>query len=181
MISELDRRVARAIKSVQPHVWEFDTGRNTQWNYDAAANNSEMSTRYILIDPILKALGWNLSDPLQCVVENFTNSGKPDYTLYNRRGRPRIVIEAKRICEDTRYEGHNKQLLKYAQEYQALYAAVLTNGRYWDIYFFDGQEIQREFGDRGRERPLGIGWREPTDTAGRLADHLSRHKFWRGR
>ena len=101
----------RAIVGVQRYVAEFDPqpGSN-HYNYQAAANNSEMSTRYIIIDPILNALGWRLSNPSECIVENFTEGGKPDYTLLDDEGKAVIVIEAKRIDGDTRYKGYSEQL-----------------------------------------------------------------------
>ena len=50
--------IEQTIKKVIPHV-----------NTDSLAANHETSTRYMIIDPILRALGWDLSDPEQCIVE----------------------------------------------------------------------------------------------------------------
>ena len=47
--------IEQTIKKVIPHV-----------NTDSWAANHETSTRYMIIDPILRALGWDLSDPEQC-------------------------------------------------------------------------------------------------------------------
>ena len=123
----------RAIVGVQPYVFDFDPRPGSKdFNELAAACNSEMSTRYIIIDPILDALGWRLSNPSECVVENVTEGGKPDYTLFDCNGEAVIVIEAKRIDGDTRYEGYNEQLADYADSYPAVDVAVITNGQYWD-------------------------------------------------
>ena len=62
--------VTKAVEQVKPHVMEYQPRPPSgETNDDAPANNWETSTRYIIIDPILRALGWDLSDPKQCVVE----------------------------------------------------------------------------------------------------------------
>ncbi|MYC36172.1 MAG: hypothetical protein F4X66_04575 [Chloroflexi bacterium] len=118
----------RTIAGVQPYV-EEQPG-SSYYNSQVAANNGEISTRYIIIDPVLNALGWQLSNPSECIVENVTEGGRPDYTLKDEYGRAVIVIEAKRIDSNTRYEGHYKQLFGYAASYPAVEVAVITNGQY---------------------------------------------------
>ena len=102
------REVEHAIRNVQKHILDFqpDPPRGPI-NYDAPANNHETSTRYIIIDPILRALGWDLSDPLDCVVDRRVEIrskrrcfGYPDYVLLGspfgtHTGEPVIVVEAK--------------------------------------------------------------------------------------
>ena len=60
-------------------------------------SRSEAKTRYSLIDPLLTALGWDLSDPLQVQAEYHTGSGIADYMLLAGRATPQVVIEAKRL------------------------------------------------------------------------------------
>jgi len=43
--------------------------------------NNETLTRYALIDPLLRALGWDTEDPEQVVPEFTTEAGRPDYAL----------------------------------------------------------------------------------------------------
>ena len=45
-------------------------------------SHNEFATRYALIDPVLRALGWNTEDPSKVVPELSTNQGTPDYALY---------------------------------------------------------------------------------------------------
>lgn len=140
-----------------------------------------MSTRYIIIDPILNALGWRLSNPSECIVENFTDGGKPDYTLFDDQGEAAIVIEAKRIDGNTRYEGYLAKLADYADSYPAVDVAVITNGQYWDIYYYDeGEEevIPECIGENGRERPLGLHWHKTRETAERLHRFLWKGHYW---
>ena len=65
--------VERTIRQVRVHLHKYQ--RNHPEGLvepDAPANNVEMSTRYIIVDPMLRSLGWDLSDPSQCVVEYAT-------------------------------------------------------------------------------------------------------------
>ena len=60
--------------------------------HEAKMLNNETATRYGLIDPLLRALGWNLED-LEIVVpeENIANK-HVDYKMANR-----MIIEAKSL------------------------------------------------------------------------------------
>lgn len=168
----------QVIVGVQPYVADFDPRTGSGFNYQADANNSEMSTRYIIIDPILNALGWRLSNPSGCIVENITEGGKPDYTLFDHNGEAVIVIEAKRIDGDTRYEGYNQQLADYADSYPAVDVAVITNGQYWDIYYYDEGKVVPEFLESGKERPLGLHWHDVRENAMRLHRRLWKGRYW---
>ena len=175
------KNLQRAIVGVRPYVDEYDPRRGPNfYNDQAAANNSEMSTRYILIDPILNALGWELSNPSECVVENVTEGGKPDYTLLDEEGEAVIVIEAKRIDGYTRYSGYNEQLGRYADSYPAIDVAVITNGQYWDIYYKkeNGKVVPEFISDNGKEQPLGLHWDDIQETARRLHCHLWKGHYW---
>lgn len=114
-------------------------------------NWNEHQTRYSLIDPMLQALGWDVSDPSKVNVEASNGSrDKPDYVL-RRKGRqhPVAVVEAKRVAEDIQFVIQNgevepgnwmewkeqefTQMERYWKNLRPA-AAVLTNGVFWDIY-----------------------------------------------
>ena len=178
-------QVRAVIEKVKPHVFAFDPNPGSgRLNYCAPANNSEMSTRYIIIDPILRSLGWDLSDPTQCVVDNVTTSGLPDYILLNHKGEHVIVIEAKRIQEDTRCKKHIDQAAGYANSIREARVMVLTNGQYWSIeYGRAGAETILEDGRKmptleGGGRALGIHWYDTEDNAQRLHDRLWKGHYW---
>lgn len=106
----------------------------------------EDQTRYAIIDPILRALGWKTEEPRQCHPEYFTETGgRVDYALFRNldlatiieKGMPApdIIIEAKVLGRNL--TTHLNELEKYAQE--GFYPmteglAVLTNGTIWHIY-----------------------------------------------
>ncbi len=64
--------------------------------YEDKLRESEALTRYVLIDPILRALDWDTENPEIVVPEERQDSGTPDYVLY-QNGRKLIAVEAKRL------------------------------------------------------------------------------------
>ena len=172
--------VKAAIQQVQPHIFEYqDDPPDGETNNAAPANNWETSTRYIIIDPILRALGWDLSDPKQCVVEYRArpqrtrkkyNDPRVDYVLLDRRSRPIIAIEAKRIDVDSRDGIGLDQLDKYVLSLPTLRTAVLTNGQYWEIFVKDQDGQWYPDGNR----PLGLHWPDIDSTAQRLYHPLAK-------
>ena len=175
-------QVRAAIERVKPHVLEYQPHPpNGPCSYDAPANNSEMSTRYIIIDPILRSLGWDLSDPTQCVVDNVTANGLPDYILLNHKGERVIVIEAKRIRENTRCNKHIDQAAKYTGVIPEARVLVLTNGQYWPIVYSEPNEepiLEGGYTAQGVHRALGIHWDDTEETAQRLHKHLWKGYYW---
>ena len=103
--------VMRAIMQVQPHLLEFRRPRSRKYpNFGAPANLSEASTRDTVLDPVLRSLGWDLSDPSCCRVErrikepvrdcqgNILEHGRRvDYALLGPDGHPDVLVEAKRL------------------------------------------------------------------------------------
>ena len=94
---------------------------------------NEAMTRYALIDPILKALDWDVSDPGIVTPEDKGSAGSIDYLM--GKG---MVVEAKKLDEPL--DKHADQLIKYVKETKVRYG-VLTNGRRWRLY--DSQESMR--------------------------------------
>ena len=94
--------------------------------------SSEWQTRYALIDPLLRALGWDTADPTMVVPEDGSGNGRADYLL-QAEGKPCMVIEAKRLRASLR--DAQRQALDYAMDAsrQARYFTA-TNGKEWMIY-----------------------------------------------
>lgn len=66
-------------------------------DYYAILDSHEMNTRYMLIDPVIRALGWDLSNPDQVTFEcDLNDYGRIDYVMFNKKGDPCILLEAKR-------------------------------------------------------------------------------------
>lgn len=94
--------------------------------------SSEWQTRYALIDPLLRALGWDTADPTMVVPEDGSGNGRADYLL-QADGKPCMVIEAKRLGASLR--DAQRQALDYAMDpsRQARYFTA-TNGKEWMVY-----------------------------------------------
>lgn len=167
--------VEHAIISAQKHVAEFQPNPpRGPVQLKAPVNNHETSTRYVLIDPILRALGWDLSNPAECVVEfEVARSGKQatrvDYVLMCATGQPAVVIEAKRIDVVSDDERALDQMEHYLQDIPTAMVAVVTNGQYWEIAKRDGNGWKA-----AANRPLGIHYVKTDQNAQRLWEALSK-------
>ena len=69
--SELLKPLVDAIETVKRRITEHGT----------SLRENEIRTRAALIDPILKALGWDVSDPDLVMPESPMGSGRVDYAL----------------------------------------------------------------------------------------------------
>ena len=107
---------------------------------DLTAN--ETRTRTALINPILRALDWNVSDSSQVTTEYDLPSGRVDYALLGSNGKVIAVIEAKKLGEDL--TKHRGQLVRYAYESRPAYA-VLTDGDLWELYSVETSESEFRF------------------------------------
>ena len=100
----------------------------------------EMRTRTVLIDPLLRVLGWDVSDPSSITLEYVVGNGRADYALLNERGSAVAFIEAKHLGEPLERPQHEEQVFTYALRQQVKYAA-LTDGDRWildDVSVFSG-------------------------------------------
>ena len=141
----------------------------------------EAGTRYYVIDPILRALGWKLDDPNQCMVEEWRSLDNQrrvaDYVLLNRARQIVVLIEAKGFSK-TKLHGwtEENQLKDYALGNADAKVAVLTNGESW--YFYDVSDPGKcQF---GLERPpdADISDARTEQTARKLMQELSKRKRW---
>lgn len=124
--------------------------------YEDAFRNNEMMTRYALVDPLLREMGWDLSDPGMVVPEEdlVKSAGKTDYTMFcNMTGRPRtlrrsgtaddaVFLDAPpvMVVEVKKLEDHLDSavvMIAHYMETRGTRYGVLTDGRRWRIYCAD--------------------------------------------
>ena len=168
--------VEHAIITAQKHVAEFQPNPpRGRVQPKAPVNNHETSTRYSVIDPILRALGWDLSNPAECVVEYPVKrrahypATRVDHVLKCATGDPVVVIEAKRIDVESHDERGLDQMDRYLQDIPTAMVAAVTNGQYWEIAKREGNGWQKE-----SDYPLGIHYEKTKENAERLWDALSK-------
>ena len=100
---------------------------------------NEARTRQILIDPLLKELGWDVTDPGQVGLEmpvDKTFGGpkgyfKPDYVLRLDEDNVVAVVEAKKLGGD--FDEAQEQTYQYADEIGVRWA-LATDGDRWEMY-----------------------------------------------
>ena len=125
--------VEQALRQAQTQIERYDRWDGYYWSYN------ETSTRYILIDPVLKALGWDIYNMDQCAVEwpmPFDNpKGRADYVLGNSKNQTVIVIEAKsiKVSVGGNPRSFENKLSGYTRGMETG-VAVLTNGLIWRLY-----------------------------------------------
>ncbi len=107
-----------------------ETLRDRTQRHAVDLRQSEALTRYVLIDPLLRELGWDTEDPEQVRPEYRSGSGSADYALLSD-GKPVMMIEAKKL--DTSLQDGLVQGINYCLVEGTPYFAV-TNGRRWEIY-----------------------------------------------
>ena len=103
---------------------------------------SEIQTRYAVIDPILRSLGWDLENPAECRLERrlLRTDRRVDYALCTpnkgRGGLPvtRVLLEAKQWKHTLSHEDDEqiKDYLDGFSQYKVI--GILTNGRDWKLF-----------------------------------------------
>ena len=91
----------------------------------------ETRTRQVLIDPLLRKLGWDVSDPNIVQLEYRVQKEQADYVLISK-GKPIAVVEAKRLGSDLG-DKPIMQALKYAI-WDSFDYIIVTDGDKWEMY-----------------------------------------------
>lgn len=110
----------------------IDELKDRIFKYRNSLNENETRTRTQLIDPLLRVLGWDVSDPQYVIPEFKVSDGWADYALLRDNGKPAAMVEAKRLDEPLK-PAHRAQMLKYAIELGIPYTG-LTDGNHWELY-----------------------------------------------
>lgn len=98
--------------------------------FQAELQKSEALTRYALVDPLLRALGWDTADPAQVRPEFPTESGNPDYALL-WEGKPHIMVEAKALGKSL--DAAKDKGFQYCWKNKVSYYAI-TDGNAWEVH-----------------------------------------------
>ena len=104
-------------------------GRLKSYGDELARN--EMLIRYCIVDPLLRALGWDLENPDQ-VVPEYTGRRRmrPDYLLYDAGGRPLAAIEVKALG---RVEEAEREVVRVTRA-TGVHYIIVTDGEKWHLY-----------------------------------------------
>lgn len=118
------------------------TARGRLVKHDEYVGKKEMRTRVLIIDEILRGLGWEVTSPELVQIEFEANGISIDYVLLGRKREYLAVVEAKR-SKEVLSSSYRIQAAGYATEIVAKYA-VLTNGARWESWEINtGQPLQK--------------------------------------
>jgi type I restriction enzyme R subunit len=110
----------------------------------------------MVIDKLLEAADWNITNKAQVSTEEATSDGRADYLLKDSRSRPLAVLEAKRFAVDP-YTA-KEQAKAYALTLGAPFV-ILSNGQehyFWDYADGDARPIMGFLGQADLERRANI-------------------------
>lgn len=105
--------------------------RSSAISYKATLVSNEAATRAVLVDPVLRALGWDTSNTYMVEVEKTLNQTRADYALYDNGRCVKVIIEAKKLGDNLSH--HDTKLVQYAFTFQ-LASIFLTDGINWLHY-----------------------------------------------
>lgn len=145
--------------------------RDSAKQYQSTLKASEASTRAVLIDPILRALGWDTANTHMVEIEKSLGSVRADYVLSDVNREPKIIVEAKALGTGLDEKKLLLSLVQYAFQFE-LTEVFLTDGLVWHHY--------TDFQPKGLApaRQLDITQGNPVDVAAYFVQHLDAAKFW---
>ncbi len=129
--SDVDNLI-EVIGTIQKHMG------NDKYRHDLLGN--ELLTRYVLIDPLLRALGWDTENPKEVWVEYRVTSKRrkrADYVLF--RGKEAVaLIEAKKFGwrggKEPQITRAARQVSGYQVSMSSVPLGIITDGGGWWVY-----------------------------------------------
>jgi predicted type IV restriction endonuclease len=139
--------------------------------YRDTLRKNEAATRAVLIDPVLRALGWDTANTYMVEVEKTLDKSRVDYALYDSNAIVKIIIEAKSLSTNLQQADFIMSLVNYAFTFK-LQDIFLTDGIIWQ-HFTSFQP-----GNVSAARTLDIANDDPVECAAYLVQRLDAAKFW---
>lgn len=104
---------------------------------ESHVRGNEQATKQSLIGPLFTLLGYDLTDPRQCVPEYKVDFGKErstkpiDWAFFNN-GKPIFFVEAKEVGK--KLPAYDEQLADYFAKAPEVKLGILTNGIHWRFF-----------------------------------------------
>lgn len=145
-IKEEHTKEVDSVKEEAKEIVETEADKVVEKEVETTLELNEAETRKKLIDIMLKDAGWDVSNnelvKVELPLENHKESGKfgyADYVLFNEKGKPIAVVEAKKTSVDPIIG--RQQAVEYANTIEKIYKirpiVFYTNG--YEIYMWDDQ------------------------------------------
>jgi hypothetical protein len=139
--------------------------------YRETLRKNESATRAVLIDPILRALGWDTANTNMVEVEKTMDNVRADYALYDSNAIPQIIVEAKALGTNLQQKKLIMSLVTYAFSF-GLSDVFLTDGMIWQ--HFDNFQP----GNLSPARVLDLAEDDPVTCAAYFVQHLDAARYW---
>ena len=139
--------------------------------YQTTLKTNEAATRAVLVDPVLRALGWDTANTDMVEVEKTLGQARADYALYDRNAAVKIIIEAKALSANLSQPSTVMSLVNYAFTFK-LHDIFLTDGLIWHHFtnFQPGNVVANNILDMAHDDPI--------ECAAYLVQWLDAAKFW---
>lgn len=105
----------------------------TAQTYGAKLRVNESATRAALVDPILRALGWDPTNPEMIEFEKSYSDTRVDYALFDINAKVCTIIEAKALGGNLNDNRITTKLISYGFTY-GIQEVVLTDGVIWQHF-----------------------------------------------
>ena len=139
--------------------------------YNNTLQANEAATRAVLIDPVLRALGWDTANTCMVEVERTLHRSRVDYALYDNTSKVRIIIEAKALHTNLNRRDFVMNLVDYAFTF-GLQDIFLTDGIIWQHF------TSFKPGNVEPVKSLNLHQGDPIEIAAYLVQRLDAAKFW---
>ena len=139
--------------------------------YQETLKKNEASTRAVLIDPVLRSLGWDTANTSMVEIEKTLDNLRADYVLHDSNSIPRIIVEAKALGTDLDQKNLVMKLVNYAFNF-GLNDVFLTDGLVWE--HFDNFQP----GNLAASKVLNLAKDDPVTCATYFVQHLDAAKYW---
>lgn len=148
-IKETHTKEVNSVREERKGIIETQEDKKTEREVEETLNLNEAETRKKLIDIMLKDAGWDINNKelvkLELPLENHKEQGKKgfaDYVLFNKKGKPVAVVEAKKSSVDPIIG--RQQAVEYANTIERDYGirpiVFYTNG--YEIYMWDDRHSE---------------------------------------
>jgi hypothetical protein len=145
--------------------------RETALVNQSKLSKSEASTRSAIIDPILRALGWDTANPRMIEFEKTFTQSRVDYALLDSENKIQIIIEAKPLGGNLSDKHILLSLIMYAIA-SGVKSIFLTDGVIWEHYtdYSPGNVVSSKTLDLAKDNLL--------DCAAYLIQIMDAARFW---
>ncbi len=139
--------------------------------YGSVLNKNEAATRAVLIDPLLRCLGWDTGNPYMVEVERTLDQSQFDYALLDMNQEIKILVEAKKFGSDLSNKDTFMALVKYA--YSAKIENIfLTDGIIWHHF------VRFQVGNTKPDKILSVDKDDLVAVAVYFVENLDAAKYW---